>query len=116
MKTTNKGDDWFLLFRDGDRNAFQLVFDKYYRSISYFALKILRDDSFAEDIASETFRKAWDRRDKFATPRHLENFLYLVTRNSCISHLRSDKVMQATAQEWIRIAGGDESGDSSIDL
>lgn len=116
MDTTIKGDDWFLLFREGDRNAFRLVFDKYYRSISYFALKILRDDSYAEDIVSETFRKAWDRRDKFATPRHLENFLYLVTRNGCISHLRSDRVIQSTAQEWIRIAGDKETGDSSIDL
>jgi RNA polymerase sigma factor (sigma-70 family) len=116
MKTTIKGDDWFLLFREGDRNAFRLVFDKYYRSISYFALKILRDDSYAEDIASETFRKAWDRRDKFATPRHLENFLYLVTRNGCISYLRSGRVIQSTAQEWIRLAGDKENGDSSIDL
>ncbi|HLZ88870.1 MAG TPA: sigma-70 family RNA polymerase sigma factor [Puia sp.] len=116
MKTSIKGDDWFLLFREGDREAFRLVFDKYYRSISYFASKILRDDGFAEDVVSETFRKAWDRRDKFATPRHLENFLYLVTRNGCISYLRSDRVIQSTAQEWVRIAGDKEAGESSLDL
>jgi RNA polymerase sigma factor (sigma-70 family) len=115
MNTTIKGDDWFLLFREGDRNAFQMVFQKYYRSISYFAAKIIRDEGYAEDIVSETFRKAWDRRDKFATPRHLENFLYLVTRNGCISHLRSGRVNQTTAQEWVRIAGEHESGDA-IDL
>jgi RNA polymerase sigma factor (sigma-70 family) len=115
MKTTIKGDDWFPLFQEGDRNAFQLVFDKYYRSISYFAQKILRDDTFSEDIVSETFRKAWDRRDKFATQRHLENFLYLVTRNGCISYLRSGRVNQSTAQEWIRIAEDHEPGNA-IDL
>lgn len=116
MKTTIQGDDWFLLFREGDTNAFRLVFDKYYRSISYFASKILRDDSYAEDIVSDTFRKAWDRRGQFATPRHLENFLYLVTRNSCISYLRSDKVIHTTAKEWVRISGDQEPGDSFIDL
>jgi len=116
MKTTTQGDDWFLLFREGDRNAFRLVFEKYYRSISYFALKILRDDSFAEDVVSETFRKAWDRRDKFATPRHLENFLYLVTRNSCISYLRSGRVTQSTAKEWVRMTEDNEGAESSVDL
>jgi RNA polymerase sigma factor (sigma-70 family) len=116
MKTTIEGDDWFLLFREGDRNAFRLVFEKYYRSICYFALKILKDDSFAEDVVSEAFRKAWDRRDKFATPRHLENFLYLVTRNDCISHLRSGRVTQSTAKEWVRMAADMEGAESSIDL
>lgn len=115
MKTTIKGDDWFLHFREGNANAFRQVFDKYYRPVSYFAQKILRDDGFAEDIVSETFRKAWDNRDKFATSRHLENFLYLVTRNGCISHLRSGRVLQSTAQEWIRLAGENESA-SPIDL
>ena len=115
MKTTIKGDDWFLLFRDGDKNAFRLVFEKYYRPISYFAAKILRDDAYAEDIVSETFHKAWNRRKQFATPRHLENFLYLVTRNGCISQLRSGRVIQGTAKEWQRMAGEEESAEP-IDL
>jgi RNA polymerase sigma factor (sigma-70 family) len=79
-------------------------------------MKILRDDTYAEDIVSETFQKAWDRRAKFATPRHLENFLYLVTRNSCISQLRSDRVTQTTAQEWVRVAGDMENSNPAIDL
>ncbi|GGB23959.1 RNA polymerase sigma factor [Puia dinghuensis] len=116
MKTTTQGDDWFLLFREGDKNAFREVFERYYRPISYFALKILRDNTYAEDIVSETFRKAWDRKDKFATPRHLENFLYLVTRNACISYLRGDRVNQSTTREWIRMAEDNERADSSIDL
>jgi len=116
MKTLLEGDDWFLLFREGDKKAFRAVFDRYYRPISYFALKILRDDSFAEDVVSDTFRKAWDRRDKFATPRHLENFLYLVTRNSCISYLRSGRVIHSTALEWVRMAEDKDVAESVIDL
>jgi RNA polymerase sigma-70 factor (ECF subfamily) len=116
MKTTIEGDDWFLLFRQGDRNAFRQVFDKYYRPVSYFALKVLRDDTYAEDIVSETFRKAWDNRDKFASPRHLLNFLYLVTRNGCISHLRSTRVIQSTSQEWVRMADDSASEMTAVDL
>jgi len=109
MDKTNMENDWFQLFQDGKGEAFRQVFDKYYRPVSYFALKILRDDTAAEDLVMETFRKAWDNRAKFATLRHLENFLYLVTRNACISHLRSGRVQHTTIREWVRISGDAES-------
>jgi RNA polymerase sigma factor (sigma-70 family) len=116
MKTVNKGDDWFQLFQNGEEWAFRQVFDKYYRPVSYFAMKILNDDLYAEDIVSETFRKAWDARKKFATRRHLENFLYLVTRNGCISHLRSLRVAHSTDEEWVKLAGTDPGEGTALDL
>jgi RNA polymerase sigma-70 factor (ECF subfamily) len=116
MKTTTKSEDWFHLFRRGDENAFKEVFEKYYRPVCYYALKILHEDSYAEDITSEAFRKAWENRDKFETPKHLENFLYLVARNSCISYLRSDKVVETTKHEWTKIFTEEESEDTPIDL
>src|SRR6202012_3151785 len=106
----------FSLFREGEVQAFRQVFDKYYRPVSYFASKILNDELYAEDIVSETFRKAWDARSKFATQRHLENFLYLVTRNGCISHLRSSRVVQSTDEEWAKLAVGDAAEGSALDL
>lgn len=115
MKATIEGNDWFHLYRQGDKNAFEKVFDLYYRSIVYFALKILQEDSYAEDIVSETFRKAWDNRERMETPRHLENFLYFVTRNACISYLRSDRVSHSTEKEWTRITDF-EGKDDILDL
>ena len=111
MKATSDGNDWFHLYREGDQNAFQKVFDLHYRSIAYYALKILHEDSYAEDIVSESFRKAWDNRHRIETPRHLENFLYFVTRNACISYLRSDRVTQNTEKEWRRMVDPAEDAD-----
>jgi len=116
MKTTIDGEDWFHLIQQGDKNAFRKVFDLYYRPVVYFACKILQDDSYAEDIVIESFRKAWDARERFETPRHLENFLYIVTRNACISHLRSDRVIQNTETEWTRISMDEEEEGSPLDL
>jgi RNA polymerase sigma-70 factor (ECF subfamily) len=116
MKTITKGEDWFHLFQKGDESAFKEVFDKYYRSITYYALKILHDDSYAEDISSEAFRKAWENRSKFETTKHLENFLYLVARNSCISYLRSDRVIESTQKEWTKLSADEEKEDSPVDL
>jgi RNA polymerase sigma-70 factor (family 1) len=115
MKAISEGNDWFYLYREGDKNAFEKVFDLYYRSIVYYALKILHEDSYAEDIVSESFRKAWENRKKMETPRHLENFLYFVTRNACISYLRSDRTIQTTEKEWGRMTDLEEE-DNVLDL
>lgn len=111
-----QGDDWFLLFKEGKEQAFRRVFDQYYRPVSYFALKILQDDPYAEDIVSETFNKAWIARANFKSARHLENFLYLVTRNGCISYLRSAQLKYVSDQEWIDAAGGEDPDTTPLDL
>jgi RNA polymerase sigma factor (sigma-70 family) len=117
MKTViDEGDDWFRRFRDGDSKAMGVAFDKFYRPVSYFALKILRDDSYAEDIVLEVFRKAWDNRGKLDSPRHLSNFLYLVTRNDCISYLRSGKLSQIMEDEWSRLAETNEGVGTALDI
>jgi len=116
MEIVKKGDDWFHLFKKGEEHAFRQVFEKYYRPVSYFALKILNDDLYAEDIVSETFNKAWQARAKFATARHLENFLYLVTRNSCISYLRSERVSRKTNVEWVNLAASGIEDETQLDL
>lgn len=116
MKDSKEGNDWFVSFQQGDKEAFRTVFDLHYRSVLYFAGSILQQDDFAEDIVSETFQKAWDNRLRFETPRHLENFLFFVTRNACISYLRSDKVYRQTRESWSRVTEGMDKADSAIDL
>ena len=97
--------EWFDSFRAGKEQSYRHAFDIYYRSVFYFALKILNGDTFAaEDVVNDSFRKAWDERSRLATEKHLENFLYLVTRNKCISHLRSIKTARNTEKEWARRA------------
>jgi RNA polymerase sigma factor (sigma-70 family) len=116
MKESKEGLDWFFLFKEGDKNAFRQVFELHYRSILYFASSILQQDSYAEDLVSDTFQKAWENRKNFETARHLENFLFLVTRNACISYLRVGKTIHSSEQEWARLTGGMEDVPSAIDL
>lgn len=117
MKTTiDEAEDWFRLFQEGKEDAFRQVFEKYYRPISFFAQKILKDDIAVEDVVSETFRKAWDCRARFETVRHLHNFMYLVTRNACISELRAGRMTQSTAEEWGRLADNGQEPNSALDL
>jgi RNA polymerase sigma factor (sigma-70 family) len=51
-----------------------------------------------------------------ATEKHLVNFLYLVTRNGCISHLRTAQVAQTTEREWVRISAEEMHKNTALDL
>ena len=98
--------DLFLRFRDGDEAAFRQLFDAHYRSIIYFAGNILKADPYTEDIVSDSFRKAWEGRAKFTGERHLLRFLFVVTRNECINHLKAREVKRIGDREWTWLLTG----------
>lgn len=111
-----KGTDWFPAFRQGKEAAWRPLFDEFNKRICYFAGLIVKDDLAAEDIASLAFQKAWNSRDKIESPKHLENFLYLVTRNGCIDYLKMLRREKTIAEDWIQLHGDTQDQDSPLDL
>jgi RNA polymerase sigma-70 factor (ECF subfamily) len=75
-------------FRQGDEQAFEKVFQRYYRPLCFFARKTMSDPSGAEEIASDAFVALYRRRDRIVDSTHLTNFLYTCVRNACISRER----------------------------
>jgi RNA polymerase sigma factor (sigma-70 family) len=111
-----QGNDWFLPFREGKEGAFRQLFDDFYPKIRYFAGNFLKDDDlYLEDIANEAFRKAWEARTKFERPKHVENFLYFVTRNDCLNYLKDRKLKKTSFKEWSHLLDIRED-DSQLDL
>lgn len=111
-----EGTDWFTSFREGKEEALRHLFNELYPRIRYFAGDILNDDSYAEDIATGAFHKAWKSRHKFIRPRHLENFLFVVTRNECISYLESGQRKKANYKEWAYLVDESQHDNSPLDL
>lgn len=91
-------DDLMQSFRRGQEKAFTLVFDKYYKSLCYFANPITLDSQQAEDIVAECFFKLWVNKENFDTLHNIKAFLYISCRNACINYLRNLK-RRNSAQE-----------------
>ncbi|MEZ0452808.1 RNA polymerase sigma-70 factor [Sphingobacterium thalpophilum] len=91
-------DDLMQSFRCGQEKAFTHLFDKYYKSLCYFANPITLDSQQAEDIVSECFFKLWANKENFDTLQNVKAFLYISCRNACINYLRNLK-RRNTAQE-----------------
>lgn len=74
--------------------AFKHLFDMLYAPLCYFAFKLVADREDAKDLVSRTFEVMWNRKQEFNDLNHLKSFMYLVTRNACISHLSAKRNLQ----------------------
>lgn len=71
-----------------DKKAFRILFDRYYRSLCFFACKYVSDLIVAEDLVQDLFVKLWDDSDSLNLERSLNSYLYKAVKNSCLNHLK----------------------------
>ena len=79
-------------FQNGDKEAFNHVFNMFYKRVCFFAAGIVNEDG-AEDIVQDAFIKLWERRNSFNNLNAIKAFLYLTTKNSCINTYKHQKVV-----------------------
>jgi RNA polymerase sigma-70 factor (ECF subfamily) len=76
--------------RRGDRQAFRLLFDRYYRRILAVATGMLRNREDALDVAQETFIKAYRSLPQFKGDSSFYTWLYRIAVNLCVDAQRRD--------------------------
>lgn len=73
----------------GEQDAFQRVFEMYHKPLCFFATRIVRDDSEAEDIVQEVFLSLWKMdRSGFPNLKTVKTFLYNSVQHRCLNYLR----------------------------
>ena len=75
--------------RAGDERAFELVFDRYHRSLLAFCRRMLASDEEAEDALQHTFMAAYRALRSSERPILLKAWLFTIARNRCLSILRA---------------------------
>ena len=89
----NESDEELLnAFNSGDKEAFKVIYDRYWPLLLHHANHMLKDDEEAKDVVQEVFTALWSRSDQ--TPIHppLTAFLYTVTRNRILNRLKHFKI------------------------
>lgn len=72
----------------GDQGAFEEVIRAYSRRLYGLAYGILQDAAEAEDVAQETFLKAWRHRWHLRSPEKFPGWLFSVARHRSLDLLR----------------------------
>ncbi|WP_369048560.1 RNA polymerase sigma factor [Tenacibaculum sp. UWU-22] len=77
--------------KKGDQTAFKFLLDTYWSSVYYYQLKKVNNDEDAEDIAIETFSKAFDKINTFNNQYQFNTWLIAISKNVYIDFLRKKK-------------------------
>ena len=83
--------DALLLARvaKSDRDAFEVLYHRYVRSIFGLALRRLRDRAQAEEVTQEAFAAVWRSAESYRPERgSAGGWLYTVARNAIVDRLR----------------------------
>jgi RNA polymerase sigma-70 factor (ECF subfamily) len=99
----------------GDQRAFRELVERYKKKVYYLALDMAGNPVDAEDISQEVFLKVYRSFATFRRGAKLGSWLYRVTYNASIDHLRSkrtapepmaDEVLESRSQDGAGLAHG----------
>lgn len=72
----------------GNVKAFDILFERYFNKLHYFAIGYLKDRSLAEEIVMDIMTRLWEKSDNFITEASLGPFLYRSVKNAIVDHYR----------------------------
>jgi RNA polymerase sigma factor (sigma-70 family) len=81
-------DELVALARGGDEQAFAELYQRYFRGLYDFALRMVRDREAASDVVQATFVRAWTTLRGQKGVENVKAWLYAVARNLSIDELR----------------------------
>ena len=86
-------DDVQLIYRvlSGDDEAFTTLVRKHQKGVHALAWRRIGDFHFAEEIAQDTFLRAYKGLPKLKDPRQFSGWLYVITNRLCNSWLEKNK-------------------------
>jgi len=70
------------------RLLFNDIFLSYEKSLFKLALHLTKDKHIARDIVHDVFMKLWEIRSQLHEIKSVESFLFILTRNKVMDHLR----------------------------
>ncbi len=77
--------------RKGDQSAFRELVDLYKRQVYAICLRMVRLPQEAEDLAQETFLRAYSNIDKYDLDKKFSTWLFRIATNLSIDYLRKQK-------------------------
>ena len=92
----------------GNKQAFDLLVDRYKRQVFNVALRITNDYDDAAEITQTTFVKAFENLHTFDRTRKFFSWLYRIATNESINHLKSRKNLESLDEN---IASSEHTAD-----
>lgn len=96
----------------GQTSYYSYIVDKYKDIVFSIALKVLKNREDAEEIAQESFIKAYKSLHTFKGKAKFSTWMYRITYNTCISEVRKKKIRYTSTDD---IQVGEEAEEMNFD-
>lgn len=80
------------LLKEGDREAFTEIYERYKYILHAHALNKIRDREEARDVIQEVFIYLWDKREVIYINNNLSGYLYKAVRNAILNKITHKQV------------------------
>lgn len=102
MYGTASDEQLMSLICKGERTAFEVLYDRYFDKLVWYANSFIDDMHKSEDVIQDVFIKIIERPEQFNTERKFSTWVYTVTANACKNTLRNELNRQRIIREQIR--------------
>jgi RNA polymerase sigma-70 factor, ECF subfamily len=91
------------LAHDLCRPSFDILYNRYFNKLVYFAYGMLQDQSDAEDMVHDSFLGALKSAKQFDPQQKFSTWIYTLVKNRCLNHLqttdRREKLLQTNFKQ-----------------
>jgi RNA polymerase sigma-70 factor (ECF subfamily) len=77
-----------LRFKEGDAEAFELLFSRHTRAMVNFAYRFVRNRELAEELAQEIFLRVYEGAAAYKAQARFTTWLYRIATNVCLNEIR----------------------------
>ncbi|MEY3969446.1 MAG: hypothetical protein RL617_459 [Pseudomonadota bacterium] len=99
----------------GDRGAFDLLVSKYHRKVLRLVSRLVRDPAEVEDIAQETFIKAYRALPQFRAESAFYTWLYRIAVNTAKNYLSASNRRPIPMSDLMKADDEDDSSMGSLE-
>ncbi len=95
-------DQKFLIaqLKKGEELAYVYLLDKYHRRLYAYALTLINNEAFAQDIVQTVFLKTWQFREKMNSKYSLQSFLFTSVYNEFINTYKKNQAVSLLEKEY----------------
>ena len=96
----NQADDkeLYLKLKEGNEQAFQVLFKKYYSAMCHFARQFLNDSEMADETVQDMFVKIWEKRESLNIETSVKHYFFRSVRNHCLNQIQHEKIKKQYAK------------------
>jgi len=84
-------EDLMFRYRNGDENAFEILYRKYEKPVFSFIYRLLMSTVDAEDLCQETFLRLVKEKKKYKVSGNFKTWIFRIALNLCRDRLRRKK-------------------------